>query len=492
MGRVGARFQSRLERRVFNAVLRKSGRESDQGAITGLNDLQSVQQLLTSPVFTAGFDIPFTPIFIVGIWVFHPWMGALALGGGAILVSLALLNQLATHRAVHAAGGASVAADLLASEIRTEAEAVKALGMREAAFDRWQSARAQALNQQIGSADIASTFTVSIKTFRLFLQSAMLGLGAWLVLQGQMTGGAMVAGSILMGRALAPIEQLVGQWPLLQRSRKAWSNLGHLLAEEPPEATRTALPKPKARLEVERLSVVPPYEREPTLKSVTFSLSPGQAVGVIGVSGSGKSSLARALTGIWPPAAGKIRLDGATLDQFAPDVLGHYVGYLPQRVQLFAGTIAENIGRLAASPDPDKVVAAAKCAAAHEMILKLPNGYDTKVAAGSGRLSGGQVQRIGLARALYGDPVILILDEPNSNLDNEGSQAVNTAIRNLKGAGKAILIMAHRPAAIRECNLLLMLDHGQVRSFGPKEEVLREVAHNHTHIVQSVGLGSVQ
>jgi ATP-binding cassette subfamily C protein len=492
MARAGARFQSLLERRVFDAVLRKSARSPDQSSVTGLGDLQSVQQLMTSPVLTAGFDIPFTPLFLMGIWIFHPWLGALALSGGTILIFLAVLNQLATRRSVLTAGQAGVAADVMAGEIRAEAETVQAMGMRGAAFDRWQTARGQALSQQVGSADRAGTFSVSIKTFRLFLQSAMLGLGAWLVLQNQLTAGAMIAGSILLGRALAPVEQLVGQWALVQRARQGWTSLGRLLTEVPPDQERTTLPKPKARLDVQGVSLVPPGEREATLRGVTFSLKPGQAVGVIGPSGAGKSSLARAITGLWPPAVGKIRLDGATLDQFAPDVLGQHIGYLPQRVQLFAGTIAENIARLSANPDAAQVVAAAKNADAHEMILKLPNGYDTQISAGGGRLSGGQMQRIGLARAMYGDPVILVLDEPNSNLDNEGSEAVNTAIRKFKAAGKTILIMAHRPAAIKECDLLLMLENGLVRSFGTKEDVLRDVVRNRTEIVKSVGQGGVQ
>lgn len=232
--------------------------------------------------------------------------------------------------------------------------------------------------------------------------------------------------------------------------------------------------------------------REPTLRAVSFTLEPGQAMGVIGASGAGKSSLARVITGLWPPMSGKVRLDGATLDQFAPGVLGQHIGYLPQRVQLFAGSIAENIARLSQNPDAQQVVAAAKRADAHEMILKLPQGYDTQLPAGGGSLSGGQIQRVGLARAMYGDPVILVLDEPNSNLDNEGSEAINRAIRAFKAAGKAIVIIAHRPAAIQECDLLLMLDQGTVRRFGPKDEVLNEVVLNRSQILQSTGQGGVQ
>ncbi|PVA11104.1 type I secretion system permease/ATPase [Pelagivirga sediminicola] len=492
MGRVGARFQARLDKRVFDAVLRKSAIQPDQGTATGLADLEAVRRLMVSPVLTAMFDMPWTPIFLAGIWIFHPWLGILALSGGALLVAIAILNQITTRQPSRDAGRTAVQADAIATQIRSEAEMVQAMGMRGAAFDRWQKARGTALEKQIDATDLGTTFTCSTKAFRLALQSAMLGLGAYLVLQNQMTAGAMIAGSILMGRALAPIEQVVGQWALVQRARQGWTSLAQLLKDVPPEMPRTALPRPKARLELIKATVFAPGDTAPVLKSVSFAVEPGQAVGVIGPSGSGKSTLARAITGVWPPRAGALRLDGATLDQFDPAILGEHIGYLPQRVQLFDGTVAENIARLSDAPDADRVVAAAKAADAHEMILKLPQGYDTHVTAGGGRLSGGQMQRVGLARALYGDPVILVLDEPNSNLDNEGSAAVNRAIRSFKADGRSVLIMAHRPAAIQECDMLLMLEQGEVRAFGPKEEVLQKVVRNRTQIVQSVGQGGVQ
>ncbi|WP_306113302.1 MULTISPECIES: type I secretion system permease/ATPase [unclassified Roseovarius] len=492
MGRVAARFQARLDRRVFDAVIRKSAVAPDSSTATGLRDLEAIQRLLSSPVLTAIFDIPWTPFFLAGIWIFHPWLGTLALTGGGILIVVTLINQLVTKRPLAKANTASVDAEAISTQIRSEAEMVQAMGMREAAFDRWQIAREKALQEQIHSADLGGTFTTGTKTFRLFLQSAMLGLGAYLVLQNELTPGAMIAGSILLGRALAPIEQSIGQWALVQRAMKGWDSLAGLLGQVPPEQPRTPLPKPRALLEVQQASVVPPGERQPALKGVTFTVQPGQAVGVIGASGAGKSTLARALTGTWRCAGGKIRLDGAALEQFAPEVLGQHIGYLPQRVQLFDGTIAENIAKLSQSPDAEQVVIAAKKADAHEMILKLPNGYDTRVSSAGGKLSGGQMQRIGLARAMYGDPVILVLDEPNSNLDNEGSEAVNTAIRGMKAEGKAILIMAHRPAAIKECDMLLMLEMGALRAYGPKEKVLKDVVKNHSEITQSAGPGGVQ
>jgi ATP-binding cassette subfamily C protein len=344
---------------------------------------------------------------------------------------------------------------------------------------------------QLRAADTSGLFTMLTKTFRQFLQSAMLALGAYLVLQGSVTGGAMIASSILLGRALAPIEQAVGQWSNVQAAFRGWRNLGTLLEDFPTQPPRTALPRPSAKLDVQQLTIIPPGQKTAALKLLNFSLEPGQAVGVIGASGAGKSTLARALTGIWRPAGGSIRLDGASLDQFEPDVLGSYVGYLPQRVVLFEGTIAENIAKMAREPDAEKVVAAAKKAAAHDMIVSLPQGYDTRVTANGGNLSGGQLQRIGLARALYDEPVILVLDEPNSNLDNEGSMALNTAIRQAKEAGSAVLIMAHRPAAIQECDLLLVIEGGTRKAFGPRDEILRDNVKNHAQISRTQGTGGV-
>ncbi|MFM7443011.1 MAG: type I secretion system permease/ATPase, partial [Tabrizicola sp.] len=320
-------------------------------------------------------------------------------------------------------------------------------------------------------------------------QSAILGIGAWLVLRGEMSAGAMIAGSILTGRALQPVEVAIGQWSVLTKARQARDRIAELLARTPVEPARTNLPRPAAKIEVKGLSLLPTGDSKPVLRGVSFTVDPGQAIGVIGNSGSGKSSLARALIGVWPPAAGTIRLDGATLDQYDPDSFGRYVGYLPQRVSLFDGTIAENISRLDANPDPQAIVAAAEKAAAHELIKALPQGYDTQVATMGGRLSGGQIQRIGLARALYGNPVFLVLDEPNSNLDSDGSAALNTAIRTAKAEGKAVLIMAHRPAAIQECDLLLVIKDGVVAGYGPRDQVLRELVKNASDITRSTAPG---
>ena len=372
--------------------------------------------------------------------------------------------------------------DNFAETVRQQSEMVQALGMQGAVLDRWQKLRGAALDAQLASGDRVSQFATMTKTFRFFLQSAMLGLGAYVVLLGEMSAGAMIAGSILLGRALAPVEQAIGGWPLVLRARLGWKNLNELLANTPEQAVPTALPRPAANIEVSQLTVVPPEQAKASLRLLDFRIQPGQALGVIGPSAAGKSTLARALTGIWPPASGAVRLDGAALSHYDPDVLGSYIGYLPQDVVLFDGTIADNIARMAETPNPKKVVAAAKKAGAHEMILDLPQGYDTRVSAGGSRLSGGQKQRIGLARAFYGDPVLMVLDEPNSNLDAAGQDALNFAIRQAKSEGKAVVIMAHRPGGIAECDTILIMEGGMAKAFGPRDEVLKANVRNYAQV----------
>ena len=490
--RIGARFQARLDARVFQAMLgRSAGRaESPTGpAASGLRDLESLRGFIASPVLTALFDAPFTPLFLFAIFLFHPWLGYLAVAGGAVLIAITVANQYATRGPQADAAVASARSERWSEQMRHDAETVEALGMRGAALSRWSETRGESLREGVRLSDRSGGFTVATKTWRLFLQSAMLGLGAYLVLLGQLTPGAMIAGSILLGRALAPIELVVGQWALVQRAGKAWDSLRTLLGSAPEPEPRTALPRPSADLSVRDLTVVPPGEAAATLRMISFQLPAGQALGVIGPSGAGKSTLARALTGTWPAAGGKIRLGGASIDQYDPDTLGRLVGYLPQRVAIFDGTVAQNIARLAGMPDAAAVVDAARKADAHDMILALPDGYDTRLDATGGRLSGGQVQRIGLARALFGDPVLLVLDEPNANLDNEGSAALNRAVEACKAEGRSTIIMAHRPSAIEHCEWLLHIDGGLRRAFGPREEVLRETVANHREIAAGRGIG---
>ncbi len=490
--RIGARFQEALDERVFQAMIaaQTNGKGMKFG-VTALQDLESIRRLYTSPAFGAFFDFPWTPVFLLGIFIFHPWLGILALSGGLILVAITVMNQLTTRNSLMQGAATSNRADRLAEQMRIDSEMVQSLGMRGAAFDRWRRLRKDALAHAITASDYGGGATSLSKTLRLFLQSAMLALGAYLVLQNQLTAGAMIAGSILLGRALAPIEQIVGNWPLIQRASKGRASLANLLQAQPIKPTQTALPKPKAKLEIQQATVLPPGEAQASLRMLSLELHPGQALGVIGPSGAGKSTLARAITGIWPLAGGVIRLDSAALDQYDPDVLGRLIGYLPQRVQLFDGTIAENIARLSPNAKDEDIVAAAQKADAHDMILRLPDGYDTMVTANGGRLSGGQVQRVGLARALYGDPVLLVLDEPNSNLDNEGTMAMNAAVRSVKERGGAVLVMAHRPAAIVECDQLLVLEGGIAKALGPRDQILQQTTANHAEIAQSKSAGGV-
>ncbi|RED11944.1 type I secretion system permease/ATPase [Pontivivens insulae] len=483
LARVGARFQSMLDERVFDALLRRSVDPAFRNRpATHLRDLESIQRLLSSPALLAINDLPWTPIFIFAIFLFHPLMGWLAVVGGSILIIVTVLNQLMSKSKQLKGLQATAAAENFAEAVRRDAEVVQSLGMRQSVLARWRQQRDTALDESMGAADVSGTFTTFSKTFRLFLQSGMLALAAYLVLQGLLTPGAMIAGSILMGRALAPVEQSIAQWSLVQRARQGWLSLAELLERTPEEEEKTELPRPKARLDVKGIIAAPPGEQVPTLKSVSFHIEPGIALGVIGASASGKSTLARVITGIWPPAQGKVRLDGAAIDQYETEVLGQHIGYLPQDVNLFDASVADNVARLSAQPDPAKVVAAAKKAGAHEMILKLPDGYDTVIQGGGGRLSGGQRQRLGLARALYGDPVILVLDEPNANLDVEGSNALNAAVEQMKKNGGSVIIMAHRPAAIARCEMLLLLDQGQVKDFGPRDDVLKKNLKNYDQV----------
>lgn len=492
LARIGAHLQDKMDRRVFEAAMTKlTVSAGDENALPAQRDLEMIQQVWSSQLLIALFDLPWTSLFIVAIFIFHPALGVLAVLGGAILIVITIINQKVMLQPQGRVNSMKMQADRMSDLVKLEAEPVQALGMTGAAFDRWQKTRKTALQEGLGTADLAGKFATASKTFRMFLQSAMLGLGAFLVLRGHMTGGGMIAASMLLGRALTPIETVVGQWPIVSQGIDAFDRLSTLLSQVPKPTPPTALPRPRAVLEAQNLSVVPPGESQAVLKGVSFALNPGQALGIIGPSGAGKSTLARALIGVWQPAAGKVRLDGASLDQYDKDVLGSYFGYLPQRVGLFEGTIAENIARLQANAKPEDVVDAAKRAAAHDMIVRLPDGYDTKISTLGGRLSGGQIQRIGLARALYGNPVLLVLDEPNSNLDNDGTLALNQAIRATKEAGGSVLIMAHRPAAIQECDLLLVLEEGMRRAFGPRDQVLRDMVKNHTDIVRATGAGGV-
>ncbi|GHD99118.1 peptide ABC transporter ATPase [Defluviimonas sp. 20V17] len=490
--RAGALLHDRLGGRIFDAQISRAAVAADDRLAQGaLRDLDALRMVMGAPVLMALFDLLWTPLFLAAIFVFHPLLGWAALGGCALLIALAALNQATTRALRHNTAAALDRANRLADALRAEAPTARALGLTAFGRARWHHDQEAARDDGLRLSDRHALFASATRGGRLFLQSALLGIGAWLVLRDALTPGAMIATSVLMGRALAPVEQVIGQWALLQRASRGWRQLALLLTECPGSPAPMPLPAPEPRLQVEQLTVVPPGARAASLRMLSLSLEPGQALGVIGPSGAGKSTLARALAGIWPAAAGSIRLGGTPIGLFPPAELARHLGYLPQQVPLFEGTVAENIARLDPTPDAKAVVAAARRAFAHEMILSLPQGYDTPLGPGGAGLSGGQIQRIGLARALFGDPVLLILDEPNANLDNDGSEAMNAVIRDAKARGRVVLVMAHRPAAIRDCDRLLVLDGGQMRALGPPDQVLRAEVGNHAEVLRAATPGGV-
>lgn len=485
--RVGARFQSALDERVFKALMIRALNPKERASpANGLRDLESVQSLYTTQVMVSLFDAPWTPLFVAAIFIFHPWLGWFAVFGGTALIIITLLNNWLTRKRTLSSMVASGQASSFAEHARRSAELVRAQGMGSAIFQRWRQLRDPSLEQTVGASDWTGLFSAGSKSFRLFLQSAILALGAYLVLQGEITAGAMIAASILLGRALAPIEQAIGQWSIVQRAQTAWKDLADLLESTPPRQDTLSLPRPASKFALEHVTIMFPGLKAPVLTDVSFSITKGEIVGVIGKSGSGKSTLAKTMLGLLRVARGDVRFGGAELNQYDPDVLGTYIGYLPQNVNLFAGTIAENIARMSINPDDERVVQAAKRANAHDMILNLPDGYQTIVQGEDGQLSGGQRQRIALARALYGDPVLLILDEPNSALDADGSQALNDAIREFKATDRAVILMTHRPSAISECTRLIVLEAGRVKADGPRDEVLKSMVTNVRDIQQTL------
>lgn len=485
LARYGARFQSELDERVF-----KSGLEprpvGDKTALSSTRDVEAIQSLYASPALTAIMDVPFTPLFLLAIFIFHPLLGWVALGGGAFLIMITVVNQFSTQRKLKEAQIEAERANQFREHALQASDVIRSQGMVDPVTTRWVNFRTAALKQSISTADLTGTFTSLSKSLRLFMQSAILAVGAYLVLRGEVTAGAMIAASILMGRALAPVEQLLARWPQIQRARIGWASLVAFLSNDERPDPHTRLPQPPAKLTVKDISVVSQIDRETVLRALNFEVKPGEALGVIGKSGAGKTTLAKVLLGLVEPAMGEVRLGNALLSQYSAEDLGRHIGYLPQDPMLVDGSIAENIARMSLEPDSEAVVRAAHRAKAHELITGLSKGYDTPVNGNRVPLSGGQKQRVALARALYGDPVLLVLDEPNSALDMEGSEALNAAVRTLKAEGKAVVIMTHRPMAISECDTLLVIDKGHATAHGPRDDVLRAMVKNVNGVQQVV------
>ncbi|CUX65139.1 MULTISPECIES: type I secretion system permease/ATPase [Agrobacterium] len=475
LSRIGERIEEQLGGPTFDAVmllpLRMSKKEV---AAQPVRDLEHMRQFMSGPGPVAICDMPWLPLYIGILFLFHAYLGWLAIAGAALLIVLTLCSDAVLRDPTRRVAALSSARADYIEAGRRNAEALHAMGMKSAYARKWHETNSAYVEEQRHASDATSSFSTFSKIFRLALQSAVLALGAWLAIKQLASPGAMIASSILTSRALAPIEQAIGQWRGFINFRQAKARLGQLLDRIGPDQERMALPAPSKTLSVSGVAVVAPGNQSPTVRDVTFSLTAGQGLGIIGPSGSGKSTLVRALVGIWPPARGTVRLDGAEIDQWHPEALGPSIGYLPQGVELFDGTIAENISRFSGSASPSDVIEAAKQADVHELILSMPDGYDTRIGNGGASLSAGQRQRIGLARALFGNPFLIVLDEPNASLDAEGELALTNAIATARQRGAIVVIVAHRPNALSAVDNVLVLAQGAMVAFGPRDEVLRK------------------
>jgi ATP-binding cassette subfamily C protein len=476
MARVGAALDEDLSQQIFQGQLKAplKGKVDGDGQ-QPLRDLDQLRAFLAGGGPSALFDLPWMPLYLFICFAFHPWIGLAALGGACLLVVITLLTEVLTKEASKAAVSAALVRNGISEGARRNAEVVQAMGMAKRIGVRWGEANASYLSHQQRTSDVAGGFGAMSKVLRMLLQSMVLAIGAYLVIDGQATGGIMIASSILTSRAMAPVELAIGNWKGFVSSRQGWSRLKTLLeangrAEEP-----LKLPAPRSLLSVENAGTGAPGGQRFSVQDVSFELRAGSGLGIIGPSASGKSSLARMIVGVWPTWRGKVRFDGAAVEQWLPEDLGHHIGYLPQDVELFAGTVAQNIARFHPEPKAEAIIAAAQAANVHEMILQLPDGYETQVGEAGAALSGGQRQRIALARALYGDPFLVVLDEPNSNLDNEGEQALTAAIMSIRARGGVVVVIAHRPSALAGVDLVLVMGEGRMQSFGPKDDVLSKV-----------------
>ena len=472
--RVGHWLDHRLSGHVIASALtaRLAGHA---GSAQPLRDLATLRSTMASPSVNAVIDTPWVPAFIVIIWLMHPLLGLIALGAAIVLFAVALVNEWVSRNALRRAGQFSIAATQSVESALRNAEVVQALGMLPALLGRYRDTNAKALTAQRQAGDRGAAMVGLSKSLRLFVQIVILGSGAWLVLQGQLTSGGMIAASILLGRALAPVEQSIGAWRQLVGARDAWQRLTRLLAEVPPQAKGMSLPVPQGELACQQMTFVPAGNENPILRDITFDLAAGEVLGIIGPTAAGKSSLCKVVTGAWKPTRGHARLDGADISSWHADELGAHLGYLPQDVELFAGTVSENIARLAQEPDAAAVVAAAKTAGVHDIILSLPKGYDTEVGEAGSFLSGGERQRVGLARAFYGRPKLIVLDEPNASLDSAGEEALVEAILAAKEWESTVLLVTHQPSILLSVDKLMVLQEGRIQAFGPRDEILNKL-----------------
>ncbi|MDE4616330.1 type I secretion system permease/ATPase [Sinorhizobium meliloti] len=474
--RIAGALDESLNGRIYRAMVKAPLKLRMQGdGLQALRDFDQVRSFLSGVGPAALFDLPWLPFYIAICFLFHPVIGLIAIIGGLILTLLTYLTNRGTQAPAKKASEAGGLRNVFAQASQRNAEVVHAMGMSARLTALWERRNTEFRDENRRTSDIGNGYGALSKVFRMALQSGVLAAGAVLVIRGEASPGIIIAGSILTARALAPVELAIGNWRGLVAARQSWQRLKELLKALPEADAPLQLPDPRERLTVEGLASGPPAAQRLIVSDVNFTVRAGGAVGVIGPSASGKSSLARAILGIWPAYRGSVRLDGAALDQWDSDALGKHVGYLPQDVELFAGTIAQNICRFAEDATSEAIVAAAKAARVNDLILRLPNGYDTEIGDGGMTLSAGQRQRVALARALYGDPFLVVLDEPNSNLDAEGEQALSEAIMSVRSRGGIVIVVAHRPSALASVDLVLMMNEGRMQAFGAKEQVLGQV-----------------
>ncbi len=474
--RVGASLDVGLSLRVYDSIVRMPlwTRRPHDGQ-QPLRDLDQLRAFLSSYGPTALFDLPWMPIYLVICFMFHPLIGIAATVGGVLLVSLTWAADVLTRNKARAAATLAAERSSFVEASRRNAEVLQAMGMAARASSIFEKINSNYRNNQCGASDVSGSLSAISKALRMALQSVVLGLGAYLVINEKATAGIIIASSILTARAVAPVELAIANWKSFAAARQSWRRLRELLLLFPAQAEQLALPAPNGTLAVEGCAAIPPGGTAPVIRDISFRLAAGQVLGIVGPSASGKSSLARLLVGAWQPASGKVRLDGASLEHWSPRDLGRHIGYLPQDIELFDGTVTQNIARLEDNPDSAAVVAAARAAGIHELVLRLAEGYETRIGESGMALSGGQRQRVALARALYGDPFLIVLDEPYANLDNEGEIALAQALKAARSRGAIVVMIDHRPNVASEVDFLLVMREGRMQAFGPSEEILKRL-----------------
>ena len=497
MARFAASFSEALSGRVFDAVLRQplsAGFQAD--TVRPLRDLEEIRAYMAGPGMLAWFDVPWIPLYLALCFAFHPLIGLAVAGGALVLMLLAALAELRTRWLSRRAAEINSTRNSIVELSIRSSEVLMAMGILIGIRDRWRSMSEQSTRHSLKLSDRSSALFETSKVSRMVLQSGVLALGASLVINGQASGGVIIASSILSSRALAPVDHLIGTWRSLVSAREGWKRVAMLLERMPAMPDALPLPPPIRDLTVENVSVVPAGGDLRTLAGVSFAVPAGSAVAVLGPSGAGKSSLVRTLVGVWRPSDGTVRIDGADIQSWGLGRRRRHVGYLPQDVQLLEGTVAQNISRFDDEATPESVIAAATAARVHDLILRLPNGYDSIIGPGGGLLSAGQKQRVALARALYGEPFLVVLDEPNSNLDAEGEAALSRAIMEVRQRGGIVMIVAHRESALAACDRILVVQDGQMRAYGAKEDILRprptNVEVREAHIARRAGEGAAR